>query len=112
MAGSTGNPSFDLFQLPEEHVELRAAIRALSEKEIAPHAAEVDAQSRFPEEALSALAASGFSAVHVPDEYGGQGADSVATCIVRCLKRSHPLRQRRPASITSAWCWRPMTPKR
>jgi alkylation response protein AidB-like acyl-CoA dehydrogenase len=82
MAGSTGNPAFDLFQLPEEHVELRAAIRALSEKEIAPHAAEVDAQSRFPEEALSALAASGFSAVHVPDEYGGQGADSVATCIV------------------------------
>ena len=31
MAGWAGNPSFDLFQLPEEHRELRAAIRALAE---------------------------------------------------------------------------------
>jgi alkylation response protein AidB-like acyl-CoA dehydrogenase len=76
------NPSFDLFKLPEEHDELRAAIRALAEKEIAPYAKEVDEQARFPEEALAALNASGFNAVHVPEEYGGQGADSVAACIV------------------------------
>jgi alkylation response protein AidB-like acyl-CoA dehydrogenase len=82
MAGWAGNPSFDVFQLPEEHQELRTAIRALAEKEIAPYAAEVDEQSRFPEEALKALNASGFNAVHVPEEYGGQGADSVAACIV------------------------------
>ena len=74
--------SFDLFQLPDEHDDLRAAIRALAEKEIAPHAADVDENSRFPEEALAALNASGFNAVHVPEEYGGQGADSVAACIV------------------------------
>jgi alkylation response protein AidB-like acyl-CoA dehydrogenase len=73
---------FDLFQLPEEHNELRAAIRTLAEKEIAPHAADVDENSRFPQEALQALNASGFNAVHVPEEYGGQGADSVAACIV------------------------------
>ncbi|MDI3314805.1 MAG: acyl-CoA dehydrogenase [Mycobacterium sp.] len=77
-----GNPSFDLFQLPEEHEHLRAAVRALAEKEIAPYAADVDERSRFPEEALAALNASGFNAVHVPEEYGGQGADAVATCIV------------------------------
>jgi alkylation response protein AidB-like acyl-CoA dehydrogenase len=82
MAGWAGNPSFDLFQLPEEHQEFRAAIRALAEKEIAPHAADVDENARFPEEALAALNASGFNAVHVPEEYGGQGADSVAACIV------------------------------
>ncbi|ULE33607.1 acyl-CoA dehydrogenase [Mycobacterium sp. IDR2000157661] len=82
MAQWSGNPSFDLFQLPEEHHELRAAIRALAEKEIAPHAADVDENSRFPQEALEALNASGFNAVHVPEDYGGQGADSVATCIV------------------------------
>jgi alkylation response protein AidB-like acyl-CoA dehydrogenase len=82
MATWGGNPSFDLFQLPEEHVELRAAIRGLAEKEIAPHAADVDERSRFPQEALEALNASGFNAVHVPEEYGGQGADSVAACIV------------------------------
>ncbi|MDO3014674.1 acyl-CoA dehydrogenase [Mycobacteroides abscessus subsp. abscessus] len=73
---------FSLFQLPEEHVELRAAIRGLAEKEIAPHAADVDENARFPQEALDALNASGFNAVHVPEEYGGQGADSVAACIV------------------------------
>src|SRR5690348_7775825 len=82
MAGWAGNPTFDLFKLPEEHDELRAAIRALAEKEIAPYAADVDENSRFPEEALAALNANGFNAVHVPEEYGGQGADSVATCIV------------------------------
>src|ERR1700739_1160784 len=82
MAGWSGDPSFDLFKLPEEHDELRAAIRALAEREIAPKAAEVDETSRFPEEALAALNASGFNAVHIPEAYGGQGADSVAACIV------------------------------
>lgn len=77
-----GNPDFDLFQLPEEHEELRAAIRALAERDIAPHAKDVDEKERFPQEALDALVASGFNAIHVPEEYEGQGADSVATCIV------------------------------
>jgi alkylation response protein AidB-like acyl-CoA dehydrogenase len=78
----TGNPSFDLFRLPDEHNELRAVLRDLCEQVIAPHAADVDEHSRYPEEALKALSASGFSAIHVPEQYGGQGADSVATCIV------------------------------
>ncbi len=77
-----GDQSFDVFRLPEEHEELRAAIRALCEKEVAPYAAAVDEEARFPQEALDALNASGFNAVHVPEEYGGQGADSVAACIV------------------------------
>ncbi|UGT60165.1 acyl-CoA dehydrogenase [Nocardia asteroides] len=77
-----GNPDFDLFKLEDFHDELRAAIRALSEKEIAPYAKDVDEKARFPEEALAALNASGFNAVHVPEQFGGQGADSVATCIV------------------------------
>ena len=75
-------PGFDLFQLPEEHQELRAVIRDLAEKEIAPHAADVDENERFPQEALDALNAAGFNAIHVPEEYGGQGADSVAATIV------------------------------
>ncbi|WP_433564787.1 acyl-CoA dehydrogenase [Nocardia sp. CA-151230] len=77
-----GNPDFNLFQLEDFHHELREAIRGLSEKEIAPHAKDVDGNARFPEEALTALNAAGFNAVHVPETYGGQGADSVATCIV------------------------------
>jgi alkylation response protein AidB-like acyl-CoA dehydrogenase len=77
-----GDPSFDLFGLPDEHNELRAVLRDLCETQIAPHAADVDEHARFPEEALKALNDSGFSAVHVPEQYGGQGADSVATCMV------------------------------
>ncbi|MBF6172453.1 acyl-CoA dehydrogenase [Nocardia blacklockiae] len=77
-----GNPDFDLFKLDDIHNELREAIRGLAEKEIAPHAKAVDEQARFPQEALEALNAAGFNAVHVPETYGGQGADSVATCIV------------------------------
>ncbi|HPX37301.1 MAG TPA: acyl-CoA dehydrogenase [Mycobacterium sp.] len=77
-----GDPSFDVFRLPEEHDELRTAIRALCEKEVAPHAADCDEHARFPQEALDALNASGFNAIHVPEEYGGQGGDSVAACIV------------------------------
>ncbi|QUH06125.1 acyl-CoA dehydrogenase [Saccharopolyspora erythraea] len=76
------DPSFETYRLADEHEALREAVRALAEKEIAPFATEVDEQERYPREALDALVKSGFAAVHVPEEYGGQGADSVATCIV------------------------------
>lgn len=76
------NPDFDLFQLPEEYRELRDSIRGLSEQEIAPYAAAVDEDERFPEEALKALNDSGFNAIHVGDQYGGQGGDSLAAVIV------------------------------
>ncbi|PXY19816.1 acyl-CoA dehydrogenase family protein [Prauserella endophytica] len=71
-----------LYQLAEEHEELRAAVRALAEKEIAPYAAEVDEQERYPVEASEALVKAGFNAVHIPEEYEGQGADAIAACIV------------------------------
>ncbi|SFS81740.1 acyl-CoA dehydrogenase [Saccharopolyspora flava] len=76
------DPNFGTYQLGEEHEALREAVRALSEKEIAPYAAEVDEQERYPKEALDALVKAGFAATHIPEEYGGEGADSVATCIV------------------------------
>ncbi|WP_197376235.1 acyl-CoA dehydrogenase family protein [Mycolicibacterium baixiangningiae] len=77
-----GRPEFDLYSLPEEHLALREAIRSLAEKDIEPYAAEVDEDARFPAEAHRALVGSGFHAPHVPDVYGGEGADAVATCIV------------------------------
>jgi len=76
------NPDFGTYQLAEEHGALRDAVRSLAEKEIGPHAAAVDADSRYPAEARDALTRSGLQAVHIPEAYGGQGADSVATCIV------------------------------
>ncbi len=76
------NPSFDAFKLSDEHTELRAVMRDLCDKEIAPHAADVDEKARYTDEALAALTASGMAAIHIPEEYGGQGGDSVAACIV------------------------------
>ncbi|SDD20852.1 acyl-CoA dehydrogenase family protein [Actinokineospora iranica] len=73
---------FGLYQLGDEHNALREAVRALAEKEIAPHATEVDEQERYPVEALEALNKAGFNAPHIPDAYGGQGADSIAGNIV------------------------------
>ena len=61
---------------------LRDAIRSLAEAKIAPYAAVVDEEARFPQEALEALVANDLHAVHVPEEYGGAGADALATVIV------------------------------
>ena len=69
-----GNPSFDAFKLPDEHNELRAVLRDLCDKEIAPYAADVDEKARYTDEALAALTSSGFAAIHIPEEYGGRAA--------------------------------------
>ncbi|CAN3979786.1 acyl-CoA dehydrogenase family protein [Kitasatospora purpeofusca] len=73
---------FDLFRISEEHGMLREAVRSLAEAKIAPFAAEVDEAGRFPQEALDALQANDLHAVHVPEEFGGAGADALATVIV------------------------------
>ena len=65
-----------------EYEELRSAISDLAEKQIAPHAADVDQNSRYPIEAAKALQDAGFAAAHVPVEFGGQGADALATVII------------------------------
>ncbi|MFI8189922.1 acyl-CoA dehydrogenase [Streptomyces sp. NPDC085946] len=77
-----GSADFDLYRPSEEHDMLRDAVRALAEAKIAPHAAAVDEEARFPQEAHDALVANDLHAVHVPEEYGGSGADALATVIV------------------------------
>jgi alkylation response protein AidB-like acyl-CoA dehydrogenase len=72
----------NLFDLPSEYKELRASVRALSEKEIAPHAQAVDEDHRFPQEAKNALIKNGLYAAHVPTEFGGDGADALATVLI------------------------------
>ncbi|MDQ0991292.1 acyl-CoA dehydrogenase [Streptomyces sp. V3I7] len=77
-----GSADFDLYRPSEEHDMLRDAVRSLTEAKIAPYAAAVDEEARFPQEALDALVAGDLHAVHVPEEYGGAGADALATVIV------------------------------
>ena len=71
-----------LYQLPEEHVLLRDTVRQLAEDKIAPRAAEVDATAEFPWDVYDALRRAELHAVHIPEEYGGAGADSLATALV------------------------------
>jgi alkylation response protein AidB-like acyl-CoA dehydrogenase len=74
--------SFDLFRISEDHEAIRQAVRELALDKIAPYAAEVDAKAEYPQSAHDALVATDFHAPHVPEEYGGVGADALATCIV------------------------------
>ena len=66
----------------EEYGSLRESVRALAEKKIAPFAHDVDEAARFPQEAFEALQAADLAAAHVPEEFGGQGADSLAAVII------------------------------
>jgi alkylation response protein AidB-like acyl-CoA dehydrogenase len=79
---STDKGDFPFFTISEDHEELRAAVRAVAEDKIAPYAAEVDDKAMFPQAALEALVASDFHAPHIGEQYGGVGADALATCIV------------------------------
>ncbi len=81
LGGMTG-ADFPHFTLSEDHLALREAVRELADEQIAPHAAEVDEKAEFPHAAYRALVKSDFHAPHVPEEYGGAGADALATCIV------------------------------
>lgn len=71
-----------LFALSEEHLAIREAVRAVCDAKVAPAAAEVDEKGEFPQASYDALAASDFAAPHIAEEYGGAGADALATCIV------------------------------
>ncbi|MBA9007984.1 acyl-CoA dehydrogenase [Thermomonospora cellulosilytica] len=66
----------------EEHELLRQTVRELAEAKIAPKAAEVDETGEFPQDALDALVQNELHAVHIPESYGGAGADALATVIV------------------------------
>ena len=72
----------DMFTLSEEHQAIREAVRAIAEARIAPYAADVDEEARYPSEAAAALLEGDFHAPHVPEEYGGAGADALATVLV------------------------------
>jgi len=74
--------TFDVYRLPEELDELRTVVRAVADKHIAPNAAEADEKGEFPQAAYDALVKADLHALHVPEEFGGAGADALAICIV------------------------------
>ena len=74
--------AYGMYQISEEHEEIRAAVRDVCEGKVAPNAASVDDSGEFPQASYDALRAADFHAPHIPEQYGGVGADALATVIV------------------------------
>ena len=72
----------DGFALTEEHLSFRAVVRELCADKIAPRAAEIDATGEFPWDVARTLADNGLLGLHVPEEYGGAGADTLTFCLL------------------------------
>ncbi|MCK4176851.1 acyl-CoA dehydrogenase family protein [Aciditerrimonas ferrireducens] len=70
------------FVLTEEHEQFRAALRQMAEERIAPYAAAVDREERYPSEGFAACREMELPALGIPTAYGGAGADMVTQAIM------------------------------
>jgi alkylation response protein AidB-like acyl-CoA dehydrogenase len=69
------------FDLSPEHELVRDTVRQFALDRIAPVAAELDREKRFPYELAAELAELGLMGMTVPEEYGGGGTDTVSYAI-------------------------------
>ena len=90
MQNVTSRSDFPFFALSDDHEELRHAVRAICDDKIAPIAAAIDHAGEFPQASYDALRAGDFHAPHIAEQYGGVGADALATCVVICLLYASP----------------------
>ena len=73
--------SSDLYELTEEQSRLRDMLREFADKEIAPKAARYDEQNEFPMENIKKMRDLGLFGMIFPEEYGGQGLDTLSYVI-------------------------------
>jgi alkylation response protein AidB-like acyl-CoA dehydrogenase len=76
------NPDFDTYRLAEEHDLLRKSVRAMCDAKVAPRAAEIDATGEFPWDVFEELKRNDLLAIHIPEAYGGPGADAISSAIL------------------------------
>ncbi len=69
------------FELSEEQELLRRTVRDFALTRVAPVAAELDRESRFPYELVAEMAELGLMGIPIPEEYGGAGADTASYAI-------------------------------
>ena len=69
------------FGLTEKQIELRAKVREFAEKEVKPVAAFNDEHERFDVELTKKMGKLGLLGMCVPQEYGGQGLDTLSYII-------------------------------
>ena len=65
-------------ELTEEQRLLRRTVRDFAESRVAPVAAELDRESRFPYDLVAELAELGLMGMTIPEEYEGAGADTLS----------------------------------
>jgi short-chain 2-methylacyl-CoA dehydrogenase len=69
------------FDLTQEQQLVRDTVREFAESRIAPVAAQLDREHRFPYELVAELAELGLMGMTVPEEYGGAGADTLSYAV-------------------------------
>lgn len=70
------------FQLTEEQELIRKMAKEFADTEVAPIAAEVDKNHRFPEETVAKMVELNMMGIPFPEEYGGSGADTLSYAMV------------------------------
>jgi alkylation response protein AidB-like acyl-CoA dehydrogenase len=70
-----------LYYLSDDQLAIRNLAREIARERIAPLAAHVDDTGEYPDEQLKLLAQQGLMGLHIPEEYGGSGAGSLAFCL-------------------------------
>jgi short-chain 2-methylacyl-CoA dehydrogenase len=69
------------FDLSPEHELIRDTVREFARERVAPVAAELDREHRFPYELVAEAAELGLLGIPVPEEYGGTGGDTLSYAI-------------------------------
>ena len=67
----------------EDQLAFRDSIRRMVEKHVAPIAAEIDENDRFPDELLPIFGDMGLMQLLVPEAYGGPNGNLTMLCMAR-----------------------------
>ncbi len=72
------------FELTEQQRMIKDLAADFAAREIAPIAAQIDAEERFPADVVKKMGELGFMGMNVPEQYGGAGLDMV--CYVLAME--------------------------
>ena len=70
------------FNLSEDQIAFRDAARAFAQNEMAPHAAQWDAEHTFPVDVIKKAGEMGFCGIYVPEEAGGMGLSRLDASVI------------------------------
>ena len=68
-------------ELTEDHLMFQKMVREFADQEIAPRAAEIDREDKFPQWAIDKMAELGLMGIVYPEKYGGPDGDTLMYAI-------------------------------